>query len=261
MLPSKYLLPHPVNYNNTINHNWVHPNIQQNASLQYYVQHVLRIQYLHTDGSTGIDDLIWKLIHSRLSSDSAREAACLLVDLHRKSAQGAIAFSAPADRYIHARIQNSPAIPVTEGDALANLCMVSYFLLSGGQGQWQAFLDSACEFSIKALQRNYVAPDWALISCSDSMRFIIKTSMWFDALASVTLIRRPKFLELLRALYDPATAVNNSRPELSMMDVMGCENHVVLALAEIANLAFWMDECRRAGRLSVAELDNVSKPS
>ncbi|KAG2028613.1 fungal-specific transcription factor domain-containing protein, partial [Suillus americanus] len=198
-----------------------------------------------------IDKLIWKLIHS---SDSAREAACLLADLHRKSTQGAIGFTAPADHDVYTRIQSAPVIPVTEGDALASLCMVSYFLFSGGQGQWQAFLDSACEFSIRVLQRNHVAPDWALRSCTDSMRFIIKTSMWFDVLASATLIRRPKFLDILRSLYDPATAVNDGRPELSMMGVMGCENRIVLALAEIADLACWKDECRRAGRLSVPEL-------
>ncbi|KAG1781711.1 fungal-specific transcription factor domain-containing protein [Suillus placidus] len=249
IIPSGYLLPQPVNYNNTINYNSVNLNMQQYASLQHYMQHVLRIQYLHADGS--IDKLIWKLIHS---SDSAREAACLLADLHRKSTQGAIGFTAPANHDVYTRIQSAPVIPETEGDALASLCMVSYFLFSGGQGQWQAFLDSACEFSIKVLQRNHVAPDWALRSCSDSMRFIIKTSMWFDVLASATLIRRPKFLDILRSLYDPATAVNDGRPELSMMGVMGCENRIVLALAEIADLACWKDECRRAGRLSVPEL-------
>jgi hypothetical protein len=248
-IPSGYLLPQAVNYNNTIQHNWFNLNMQQSASLQHYMQHVLRIQYLHADGS--IDSLIWKLIHS---SDSAREAACLLADLHRRSTQGAIGFTAPSDHDVYTRIQSSPVIPVTEGDALASLCMVSYFLFSGGQGQWQAFLDSACEFSIKVLQRNHAAPDWALRSCSDSMRFIIKTSMWFDVLASATLIRRPKFLDVLRSLYDPATAVDDGRPELSMMRVMGCENRIVLALAEIADLAFWKDECRRAGKLSVPEL-------
>jgi hypothetical protein len=242
VIPPGYLLPQPVNYN-AIHYNWVNPNIQ-NASLQYYMEHVLHIQYLHADGS--IDNLIWKLIHS---SDSAREAACLLADLHRKSTQGAIGSTAPADTCI----QSLPVIPVTEGDAFASLCMVSYFLFSGGQGQWQAFLDGACEFSIKVLQRSYVAPDWALRCCSESMRFIIKTSMWFDVLASATLIRRPKFLELLRSLYG-LTTVDDGSPELSMMVVMGCENRIVLALAEIADLACWKDECRRAGRLSISEL-------
>ncbi|KAG1905427.1 fungal-specific transcription factor domain-containing protein [Suillus fuscotomentosus] len=220
-----------------------------NALLQHYMHHVLRTQYLHADWS--IDTLIWNLIHS---SDSAREAACLLADLHRKSTQGAIGFTAPTDHDVYARIRSVPVIPVTEGDAFASLCMVSYFIFSRGQGQWQAFLDSACKFSIKVLQRRHHAPDWALSLCSDSMQFIIKTSMWFDVLASATLSRRPKFLDVLRSLYDPATAVDDGRPELSMMCVMGCENHIVLALAEIANLACWKDECRRVGRLIVPEL-------
>ncbi|KAG1887064.1 hypothetical protein F4604DRAFT_1916886 [Suillus subluteus] len=230
VIPSGYLLPQSVNYNNTMHHNWVSLNMQQNASLQHYMQHVLRIQYLHADGSI------------------AREAACLLANLHRKSTQGAIGYTAPSDHDVYTRIQWAP---VTEGDALASLCMISYFLFSGGQGQWQAFLDSACEFSISVLQRNHISPDWALRLCDNSMRFIIK---WFDVLASVTLIRRPKFLEVLRSLYGPTTAVNDGRPELSMMGVMGYENRIVLALAEIADLACWKDECRRAGRLSLYEL-------
>jgi len=248
-VPFGYLLPNTINYNNVIHHNWINLNMRQNASLQHYMQHALRIQYSHADGS--IDKLIWKLIHS---SDSAREAACLLADLHHKSTQGAVGFTVSADHDVYRRIQRALVVPVTEGDAFANLCMVSYFLFSGGQGQWQAFLDSACKFSINVLQRNHVAPDWALISCTESMRFIIKTSMWFDVLASATLIRRPKFLEVLRSLYGPTTAVNGDRPELSMMGVMGCENRIVLALAEIANLACWKDECRRAGRSSIPEL-------
>ncbi|KAG2028462.1 fungal-specific transcription factor domain-containing protein [Suillus americanus] len=101
--------------------------------------------------------------------------------------------------------------------------------------------------------------NWALISCTDSMRFITKTSMWFDVLASATLIRRPKFLDILRSLYGPATVVNDGRPELSMMDVMGCENRIVLALAEIADLACWKDEWRRASRLSVSKLVRCGK--
>ncbi|KAG2154035.1 fungal-specific transcription factor domain-containing protein [Suillus clintonianus] len=244
VIPSGFLVPPLVN---TIHYNWLDVNSYQNAQLHHYMEHVLRIQYLHADGS--IDKLIWNLIHS---SDTAREATCLLADLHRKSIQGgAIGYSAPANHDMYARIQRAP---VTEGDALASLCMVSYFLFSGGQGQWQAFLDSACEFSIKFLNGVHRSPDWALISCNDSMRFIIKTSIWFDVLASATLIRPPKFLDVLRSFYDPDTAFNSDRPELSMMRVMGCENRIVLGLAEIANLACWKDEHRRAGKLSVPEL-------
>ncbi|KAG1750869.1 fungal-specific transcription factor domain-containing protein [Suillus lakei] len=130
--------------------------------------------------------------------------------------------------------------------------MVSYCLFSGGQGQWQAFLDSACRFSLALFQRNPPSSASALISCTHSIRFIIKTSMWLDVLASVTLIRRPM---LLRSLYDPSgTALIDGRPELSMMGVMGCETHNVIALAEIADLAWWKEDLGRTGSLSVPEL-------
>jgi hypothetical protein len=132
--------------------------------------------------------------------------------------------------------------------------MISYCLFSGGQGQWQAFLDSACRFSLAFLERNPPSPASALITCTDSMRFIVKISMWYDVLASITLIRRPMF-EVLRILYDPSgTALIGGRAELSMMGIMGCENCIVLALAEIADLAWWKEDLRRTGGLSVPEL-------
>jgi len=174
--------------------------------------------------------------------------------MHGDSAQ----YGPPEDHDAYKRIQRAIK-PLTEGDALASLCMVSYFLFSGGQGQWQAFLDSACRFSLDLLNGMHHSPAVALMSCSDTLRFIIKTSMWFDVLASATLIRRPMFLGVLRSLYSPTNASIDGAPsatfqQLSMMDVMGCENRIVLALAEIADLACWKLERSNYGSLSVPEL-------
>jgi hypothetical protein len=240
----------------TAQQNYVHLDPDQNSSLQYYMKHVLRIQYLHADGS--IDGLIWNLINS---SDTARDAASLLANLHRRSTQGgSIGYGPLEDHEGYRRIQRVTKA-VTEGDALASLCMVSYFLFSGGQGQWQKFLDSACQYSLAFLQgpAMHASPAMALMSCSDNIRFIIKTSMWFDVLASATLIRRPMFLDVLRWLYAPSTARFDGRPaaavkELSMMGIMGCENRIVLALAEIADLACWKAEHLQEGNLSVPTL-------
>jgi hypothetical protein len=116
MASLQYYMQHDLLFTRPVNgfhHNLVSLTAHQNTSLQYYMQHVLRIQYLHTDGS--IDNIIWKLIHS---SDSAREAACLLADLHHKSTQGAIDFIAPADHDVYARIQKALVVPVTEGELL-----------------------------------------------------------------------------------------------------------------------------------------------
>ncbi|KAG1781712.1 fungal-specific transcription factor domain-containing protein [Suillus placidus] len=246
VIPSGYRLPTSVN---PIHQNWIDLSSYQNLLLQHYMKHVLPIQFSHADGS--VDAIVWNLIYS---SDAAREAVYLLADLHRRSTQGgSIGYSAPEDRDVYRRVQRAIE-PVTEGDALASLCMVSYCLFSGGQGQWQAFLDSACRFSLAFLERNPPSPASALISCTDSMRLIVKTSMWYDVLASVTLIRRPMF-EVLQLLYDPSgTALIDGRPELSMMGVMGCESRNVVALAEIADLACWKEDVRRTGSLSVPEL-------
>lgn len=230
---------------------------RQNAALHYYMKHVLRRQYLHA--SESLDSIIWKLIHT---SDNARQAACLLSDLHRKNTQkdrqGIIE---QEDVEALGRMQMvSFKSPLTEGDALAGLCIVSYFLFSGGKGQWQTFLDAACTYSLSVLNDpRFGGPRRVLLFCSESLRFIIKTSIWFDVLASATLVREPRFLTVIRELFSPQTAFFDGVPvlpetEYSMMSVMGCDNHIVLALAEIASLASWKDEHTTAGKLSVKEL-------
>ena len=230
---------------------------RQNASLDYYMKHVLRMQYLHA--SESLDSIIWKLIHT---SDNARQAACLLSDLHRKSTQkGTPGTFEPEDVEALRRMQMVPfKSPLTEGDALAGLCIVSYFLFSGGKGQWQTFLDAACKYSLSVLNDpRFGGPRKVLLYCSESLRFIIKTSIWFDVLASATLLREPYFLHVIRDLFGPQSAFFDGEPvvpmaEYSMMSVMGCENHIVLALAEIASLANWKEEHVNGGSLSVKEL-------
>ncbi len=41
---------------------------------------------------------------------------------------------------------------------------------------------------------------------------------------------------------------------LRMDGLMGCPDEVMLAIAEVANLAYWKSNCIRAGRLSIREL-------
>jgi len=83
--------------------------------------------------------------------------------------------------------------------------------------------------------------------------------LWFDVLASATLVREPRFLQVIRELFGTQTAFFDNEPvipmtEYSMMSVMGCDNHIVLALAEIASLAHWKDTHASHGNLSVKEL-------
>ncbi|KAL4072756.1 fungal-specific transcription factor domain-containing protein [Scleroderma yunnanense] len=228
---------------------------RQNNALNYYMDNVLRMQYLHADGS--LDAIVWNLIHS---SESAREAACLLSELHRKTREyGRPGVLIPADMVGLHRLLPTNSV-LNEDEAFAGLCVVSYFLLSGGKGQWQAFLDAACYFSLGIL-KTYGGPRRVLLTCSESLRFIIKTSIWFDVLASTTLVRTPIMLDVVRDLFSSAysEASFDDVPilpceEYSMMAVMGCDNHIVLALAEIAALAAWKEEHRAENRLSVPEL-------
>jgi len=119
-------------------------------------------------------------------------------------------------------------------------------------------LQVACRYSDSILWHpEYQGPQDALMRCSETTRFIIKTSMWFDVLAAATRMDIPYFLEVYRSLFDPDGAYihGSSGPEeLSMLPIMGCENYIVWALAEISNLACWKDLQKKRGALSMPEL-------
>jgi len=81
--------------------------------------------------------------------------------------------------------------------------------------------------------------------------------VWFDVLASVTQMRVPRFLEIYRSVFGPKQeAYIDSAPsrELSMIPVMGCENHILLAIAEISELSHWKEMQTRTGTLSMPRL-------
>lgn len=234
---------------------------RQNTALKYYMENVLRMQYLHADDGS-LDSIIWTTIHS---SESARQAVCLLSDLHRsKCARGNLSPPPPSDTSGLQRLQTvlPMNVALTEGDALAGLCVVSYFLFSGGKGQWQRFLDAVCRFSVALLNDpRGGGPRRMLRECTPSLRFIIKTSIWFDVLASATLVRTPIMLDVVHALFSQhaSAGVDESLgggwdEAYSMLPIMGCENHIVLSLANIAELAAWKDRRQRVGNLSVPSL-------
>ncbi|KAI0822517.1 fungal-specific transcription factor domain-containing protein [Trametes gibbosa] len=227
---------------------------EEDRLINYYLTCVLPIQYLLADDS--IQSMMVNLIQS---SAEARDAACVLSSLH-------LGLSYPAQRShtiaLFSRVQtalaNKPPM-YSEGDAMAGLHIVSSFLFEGGRGNWEFWLGIACQYVQNMLNDpRFYGPEDALRKCPESTRFIIKTTMWFDVLASVTTQTVPRFLETYRALFggqsafigDPAA----SAPEISMLPVMGCENKIVLAIAEISNLAYWKENQLRRGTLSIPEL-------
>jgi hypothetical protein len=94
------------------------------------------------------------------------------------------------------------------------------------------------------------------MSCSEAERFIVKTTLWFDVLASACQAQVPVFIEEIRELFDPTNARIDGPPpeELDMMSPMGCQNHVVWAMAEISSLAFWKEDAQRRGQLDMPRL-------
>jgi hypothetical protein len=187
------------------------------------------------------------MLETMQNSESALEAACLLSSLHRRFLN-IDSPSVEAESLHHSSRALTSLVSksqLTEGDAMAGLHIVSWVLFRGGRGQWQDFLNVACRYSDSVLGHpQYGGPEDALLRCSPSTRFIIKTSLWFDVLAAATRVEVPYFLKVYRTLFDPNSASiasmegasSSSIPdELSMLSIMGCENHIVWALAEISN--------------------------
>lgn len=195
-------------------------------------------------------------------STSALDAVCLLSSLHRHALNTGDPKGDPQAVQLFSRVRSGliGKANLTEGDAMAGLHVVSWVLFCGGRGQWQEFLHIACRFSSSILYHpDHHSPQDALMKCNETTRFIIKTSMWFDVLAAATRVEVPYFLDIYRSLFNPNAAYidhapSSVPPELDMLPVMGAENHVVWALAEISNLACWKDLQKRKGALSIPEL-------
>jgi len=231
--------------------------------IHHYIENVNKIQYLLADPS--IAAFIFNLTQT---SQTTRDAVCLLSSLHRHCVRDNVNFSNMlGENAIHPyndtdafywRLRSSlfPKKTYNEGEAMAGLHVVSSFLFSGGRGDWDLYLGIATKFVQSVFEDSrFYGPEDVLMNCADSTRFIIKTTMWFDVLASVTQMRVPRFLEVYRKLFGPHTGAyiesNSQSASLSMLPVMGCENHIVLAIAEISALQRWKDVQSKAGCLSI----------
>lgn len=239
---------------------------EQNGLVQHYMTNVLPIQYLLSDSSV-IRTFIYDLIRQ---SSSARDAACILAAIHRDR----MGIATSSNSVVAAQTQQHPEFliqrlfqslagkqQINEGDAMAGLHAVSTILFSGGRGAWDAFLSVASQYVYQVLMNpRYPGPEEVLRNCSESTRFIVKTTMWFDVLASVTTQQIPRFLMIYRQLFDRTRGAYiedpslPNTPELSMLPVMGCENNIVLAIAEISNLACWKESQVSRHCLSVPKL-------
>ncbi|KAJ3876712.1 fungal-specific transcription factor domain-containing protein [Lentinula edodes] len=148
-----------------------------------------------------------------------------------------------------------------DDDALAALNIISTFLFDGGNGDWERWLHVASVYSNSILNDRSRFLDYrdALMNSTDKERFIIKTTFWFDVLASVTTMKKPNFVEVIHELYSPSnqsglSEISDDSDSLSMLSVMGCENRIVWALAKISELHVWKEHRAKSGSLSIVEL-------
>jgi hypothetical protein len=144
----------------------------------------------------------------------------------------------------------------TADDAMTALHIVSLYLFDGGQGKWNDFLSLAAMYVEHVLEnpahfRNYST---ALEAATPKDEFVIKTTIWFDVLASITTQKPPRLLNYIRELFRPDQSWIGRPPSYSMMSPMGCQNIVVWALAETSYLSYWKTHQEQRGTLSIPEL-------
>lgn len=232
-----------------------------NDSLREYVKNVVKFQYLLGD-STLLPTMIWEAIKVH---EESREAVNLLSQIYSKRRQDPLR-QVLCDIPFKGRVEGLQATltatsrGATADDAMAALHVVSVFLFDGGQGAWNTFLNVASAYVVNLLEnpkyhRNY---SMALQACGPKDEFIVKTTIWFDVLGSITMQDKPRLLGAIRELFDPNRSFVGSHPDsstsYSMMSPMGCENVVVWALAEASSLSYWKRSNKRKGTLSHREL-------
>ena len=220
---------------------------------EHYKKNVVPVQYILVDRN--IYEHIWKMGEE---DPAVNEAMCHLASIHRTKTVHSIqgrsdgGQSAQLDhihRIISHRQINGRFDP---SDAMASLHTISSFLFSGGRGSWQRFLHIACGYVESTLLR--AQDPHFLYHYSPAERFIIRTTMWFEVLASVTLRTAPRFLMYYRSAFSHTTAYIEDDSGSSMLSVMGCENQVLLAIAETSALAEWKHHQLTTGSLSIPEL-------
>jgi len=169
--------------------------------------------------------------------------------------------------------------PYTENEAVAALHLVCYSQLSGGKTSWQTMAMVLWDWLEQTGLITDENPAITLHTMSSTGQILVKAALvskysnglalttnphqWLDTFASLTSVRQPRYLGLLKRLlgeraggyWPPAIAGDSDGLHSLRMDLLtGCPDDAILALAEIANLAFWKSTQQRNGTLSYREL-------
>lgn len=229
-------------------------------SVRTYVLRISEIQYLLGDRSN-LPNMIWESCQTHPNSQKALSLLTSIYYRRQQHPNQAVLANSEMHTQLHSLLDELGKGNFDDpDDAIAALHGVSMFLFDGGQGAWLNFLQLATQYVKKVLgSEAYGNPKDALLYANWKDAFIVKTSIWFDVLASITTGRPPHFLHEIRAMFNPNfTGVYDptfdSSAQCSMMSPMGCENRVVWALAETSALAAWKDSEKTKRRLSIEEL-------
>ncbi|KAH9481306.1 ustiloxin B cluster transcription factor ustR [Psilocybe cubensis] len=238
------------------------PSKLLNDSLKNYVDNVVKIQYLLGDRQI-LPNMIWEAINNH---DDSKEAVTLLSKAY---------YSRQLDPQVPVLSDREFEMPITtlkvslaskkretrfnSDDAMTALHVVSLYLFDGGGGDWLTFLNLAVSYTEHVLKSpanpafldNYPA---TLEAASAKDEFVVKTTIWFDVLASITTQKPPQLLSYIRELFRPNLSWVGTPQSYSMMSPMGCQNQVVWALAETSYLSYWKKIQQQQGTLSIADL-------
>jgi C6 transcription factor Pro1 len=241
------------------------PFVPLDDLVAHYLRTVVKLQYLLADDMDL--EIITRDIHSHMSlyADSARLLSFIHCERIYDPKAMALKNGTAKGRLekLEEFLKNNER-EINEDAAMASLNVISSFLFDGGKGDWESWLEIACIY-VENLVKQYGDPMQALQRCTKRENFLVKTTIWFDTLASITTLRDPRLLHVIRQLYSPnassmmdvdpdAAATSSYSHNLSMMTTMGCENIVVWAIAETSQLAAWKRTHGTEGSLSMTHL-------
>ncbi|KAL5634681.1 hypothetical protein ACGC1H_002655 [Rhizoctonia solani] len=236
----------------------------RNMLILYYFKHVRQMQYVFAGDTT--TNVMWQ--HAHMDPQGVVSLAlCSLAALHdsrMRIANGIMPNDqrarGPADKYYQkalARLQDNKQRNgiLTDADATAALHFVSFWLFTGGTGDWPTALQIAGDWYEQSNLMKEDNPMKALMEMNDNAKHASKTTMWMDIFSSISLCKSPRFLTLYRRLLQPNTWYpTGQRSGLQLENIMGCADGIMLCLAEIADLACWKAEQQANGCLSMPEL-------
>ncbi|KIY69099.1 hypothetical protein CYLTODRAFT_373303 [Cylindrobasidium torrendii FP15055 ss-10] len=245
-----------------LNTNWISPYLgltpfsRHPDLVEQYMTEVAPKQWLLVDPAT-MSSLLQVIAHNA-DNDIPRQAAMLLALVHNNLTKN-VEDSGSAAKYNDLKLKSSVGTVEYADRALCAFMLISVILFRGGRGEWNGWLNHACDYVAASFDDFSGHERQRLRSLGGTEQFLVKASIWFDVLAAISTGNPARLQPISRGLFtQPAIGVAgpafHTSKELSMLEVMGCESHVVLALSDALGLAAWKDQQARDGTLSHREL-------